>query len=302
MDRIDTKKTFLQVYDSRSFSQAARVLGISVAKVSKHIAELEEQLSVRLFDRTTRIVIPTKAANEYAPKLLVILEALEQLEESVAQENESIKGTLNVSIPMDYGKRIIAPLLAKFLLDYPDIKLQVEYSDQVRDLYEGHFDLAIRASALIDSGLHAVKIDEMGLLAGASPAYILSHGRPMVPTDLIAHHMLGYSLSAKKWQFQDKDGGEVSVKLDSRLISNNGEAVVLSALCDVGIAYQLDFMMKPYFKSGQLVPVLENYCHRKIGVFAVFLARDFLPLRTRKLIDYLRANLGYDNTAKTSIV
>lgn len=291
MDRIDSKKAFLQVYDSRSFSQAARVLGISVAKVSKHVAELEEELSVRLFDRTTRIVIPTRAANEYAPKLLLILQALEQLEESVSQENESIKGFLKVSIPMDYGKRIIAPLLSKFLLEYPDIKMQVEYSDQVRDLYEGHFDLAIRASALVDSGLHAVKIDEINLLAGASPTYLSTYGCPILPADLTEHQVLGYSLSARKWLFQDKAGKEVSVKLDSRLISNNGEAVVLSALCDVGIAYQPDFMMKPYFDTGQLVPILQDYCHCKLGVFAIFLARDYLPLRTRKLIDFLRIHL-----------
>lgn len=292
MDRLLAKRAFLAVLDSDGFTRAAAKMDLSVTKVSKLVSELEGDLQLRLLERTTRKVRPTEAGLQYAARLRGILSELDDLEDSLLDQDRRLTGTLKLAAPLDYGKHVIAELIPGFLAQHPGIHLQIDYNDRRVDLVDEYFDLAIRVGDLEDSALVARQISSVRLVLVGSPEYLNNHPAINEPEDIREHQCLGYTLFSwgNNWAFTNGEE-ERRVRVDGPLKCNNGEAIVIAAERHMGISYQPEFMVREALRDGRLVNVLPQWCQRVNGVYAVYPNRNFLPFKVRAFIDYLAAKL-----------
>lgn len=230
MDQIAAMRTFIKVVECQSFTKAAHQLGISVAMTSKLMQQLEESLSTRLLSRTTRQVNPTEAGQFYYQRSLALLAELEETHSQLTHNNQQPQGTLKLSVPMDFGYLHLSPALPLFRERYPDLKLEIEYSDRRVAPVEEGFDLALRIGNLPDSSLVAKPLAMMKMVVCASPDYLARRGRPKTPEDLKQHDCLIYTLTQPDWVFK-RDGEEHSIRPQGPLRANNGVALTRAA-CD----------------------------------------------------------------------
>jgi len=296
MDKLTSMRVFCRVVTRENFSQAARDLHISPAMVTKHIASLEEQLNIRLLNRTTRTVSTTEAGERYYLIARNMLADLEDAESSLAELGSRPTGTLKISAPIDFGVLSLAPAIAHYLNLYPEVKIDISYQDKRVNLVEEGFDLAIRIGKLSDSTLVAQRIMPQRMLCCAAPAYLEAHGSPLVPTDLRQHNCLTYTYSAtnNEWLFQ-KNNESSAVRVSGRLNANNGRAIVAAAVEGVGIILKPEFMVRDALESGQLIQVLDQYEIPSNNVYAVYPHRQYLPAKMSSFIDFLKTHFADQN-------
>jgi len=289
MDKLTSMRVFCRVVARENFSQAARDLHISPAMVTKHIASLEEQLNIRLLNRTTRTVSTTEAGERYYLIARNMLADLEDAESSLAELGSRPTGTLKLTAPIDFGVLSLAPAIARYLSLYPEVKIDISYQDKRVNLVEEGFDLAIRIGNLSDSTLVAQRIMPQRMLCCAAPAYLAVQGTPEVPTDLRKHSCLTYTYSAtnNEWLFR-KDGHSTAVRISGRLNANNGRAIVAAAIEGVGIVIKPEFMLQEALENGSLVQILEDYEIPSSTVYAVYPHRQYLPAKMSSFIDFLK--------------
>lgn len=289
MDKLTSMQVFCRVASCGNFSHAARELGISPAMVTKHIAALEDLLSIRLLNRTTRKVSMTEAGESYLRLCQNLLSDIEEGEASLSQLSHHPSGTLKLTAPIDFGVLRLAPAIANYLNRFPDVRIDINYQDRKVNLVEEGFDLAIRIGALPDSSLVAVPLMKHHLVCCASPAYLEQYGQPQHPTELRQHNCLTYSYSStnNEWHFRNAEES-CAIKVSGRLNANNGRAMVAAATLGVGIILKPQFMVQDYIATGELVPILEDYEQSHSDVFAVYPHRRFLPAKMRSFIDYLK--------------
>tara|TARA_R110001583_G_scaffold43509_2_gene138441 strand:+ start:1421 stop:2305 length:885 start_codon:yes stop_codon:yes gene_type:complete len=289
MDKLTSMQVFCRVATCGNFSHAARELRISPAMVTKHIASLEDQLSIRLLNRTTRKVSMTEAGESYLRLCQNLLSDIEEGEASLSELSHHPSGTLKLTAPIDFGVLRLAPAIARYLTRFPDVSIDINYQDRKVNLVEDGFDIAIRIGALPDSSLIAVPLMKHQLVCCASPGYLEEHGLPRHPTELRKHNCLTYSYSSTNndWHFRNAQES-LSIKANGRLNANNGRAMVAAAAQGVGIILKPQFMVQDFIDRGELVPILENYEQPRSDVFAVYPHRRFLPAKMRSFIDYLK--------------
>ncbi len=289
MDKLTSMRVFCRVANCGNFSQAARELRISPAMATKHIAALEEQLNIRLLNRTTRKVSTTEAGDRYLNLCQNLLNDIEEGEASLSELSSHPSGTLKLSAPIDFGVLRLAPAIAGYQNRYPDVNIDINYQDRKVNLVEDGFDIAIRIGALPDSSMVAIPLMEVALICCASPDYLKLHGHPQHPSDLRQHNCLTYSYSGTNndWHFS-KDDQSLSVKASGKLNGNNGRAMSIAASLGTGITLKPLFMVQDFIDRGELVPILEDYDCGIHGVYAVYPHRRFLPAKMRSFIDYLK--------------
>ena len=210
MGRLDELESFVEVVSKGSFSQAARQLGISKSYVSKHISRLEDRLGARLLNRTTRQLTLTEAGQLFYDRCVMVLQELAQAERSVNQLQASPRGTLRMSVPVSFGVRFLSPLVATFRERYPELNVEVAFSDRLVNIIDEGFDLAVRIGKLSDSSLHARKLADTRNLLCASPGYIKEHGAPSHPSELRQHNCLRYAYQStgNTWRVVHTENGE----------------------------------------------------------------------------------------------
>src|SRR3954471_16291451 len=189
MDRFDEINAFAAVADARSFTQAARRLGVSSAQVSKLVARLENRLGARLLNRTTRDVSLTDTGRAYLERARALLEDFETLEGSVRDQGGP-RGLLKVSAPVSFGATQLTPALLDFAAAYPEVSLDVSSTDRMVNLVEEGFDVAVRIGQLPDSSLIARKLAAVRIVTCAAPAYLQRAGVPLQPQDLSRHEAI----------------------------------------------------------------------------------------------------------------
>ncbi|MDB5448470.1 MAG: transcriptional regulator,LysR family, partial [Phenylobacterium sp.] len=189
MDRLDEINAFVGVADARSFTQAARRLGVSSAQVSKLVARLENRLNARLLNRTTRDVSLTDTGRAYLERARQVLDDFASLESSV-REQKGPRGTLRISAPVSFGAAELTPALLDFAAAYPDVALDVSSTDRMVNLVEEGFDVAVRIGQLEDSSLVARKLAAVRVVTCASPAYLARAGTPHAPEQLAEHEAI----------------------------------------------------------------------------------------------------------------
>ena len=224
MDRLDAMNLFVRVAELGSFSAVAKQLGVARSVVTRQIAALEAHLGVKLMARSTRRLTLTSGGTAYLEKCRVILNLVEAAETGVAEERLTPRGNIRISLPLSYGLKRLAPILLDFSQRYPEVALDMDYSDRRVNLIEEGIDLSIRVTRRLESGDVARKIGSSRMLVVAAPDYLARHGQPEKPAELANHICLGYTNagSAQVWQFM-VDGQLESIHVHSRINANNGE-------------------------------------------------------------------------------
>jgi DNA-binding transcriptional LysR family regulator len=292
MDRLDAMHLFMRVAELGSFAAVAQQMGLARSVVTRQIAALEAHLGVKLMVRSTRHLALTSAGTAYLEKCRVILNLVESAETDVAAERQTPRGNIRISLPLSFGIKRLAPLLLEFALRYPEVSIDMDYSDRRVKLIEEGIDLSIRITRRLDPGDVARKIGTANLLAIASPAYLARHGQPQHPGELAHHECLGYTASGttQNWQFM-VNGQLETFPVRSRINANNGEVLTEAVAQGMGISLQPDFIVAPYLESGRVASILADFPTPELGVYALLPSNRQVPHRVRALMDYLAAQL-----------
>lgn len=292
MSELDDIRSFIAVVDSGGFGRASRSLGLSKSIVSRRISRLEEDLGTRLLSRTTRGVSPTEAGSEFKARGERILADLSEARESVAQQAGGVVGRLRLSMPLTFGIRHVAPVLAELAARHPKLELDVEASDRYVDLIGERFDAAIRIGALKDSSLVARRIAPVYSAVVGSPAYFARKGRPASPLDLTDHDCLIYTgTSSTDWTFR-MGKRWVSIRPTGRLRSDSGETLMEWAAAGLGLTVLPTFIITDQVRSGALEHLLWNFPMKEHGLYVVRPPGAYVPGKVRVLIDLLVERFG----------
>ncbi|RQD08524.1 LysR family transcriptional regulator, partial [Pseudomonas aeruginosa] len=261
MDSLSGFTVFVRVAETRSIVGAARTLGVSASAVGKRVARLEEKLGVRLFHRSTRSITLTAEGSLFLERSRRILAEIEATELELSQSRETPRGRLRVSLPLVSG--LVLPTLADFMQAYPDIELDLDFSDRVVDVVDEGFDVVLRTGQPVDSRLSMRELGEFQLKLVGSPAYFARHGTPRCPEDLLRHTCLHYRFPntgrLEEWPLRRADG-EAPPQIPVSMVCNNIETRVCFALRDQGIACLPDFSIREALREGRLVSVLDAFC------------------------------------------
>jgi DNA-binding transcriptional LysR family regulator len=287
MDRLDEIAAFAAVADARSFTQAAKRLGVSGAQVSKLVARLEDRLGARLLNRTTRDVSLTDTGRAYLERARALLEDFEALEGSVRDETGP-QGLLRISAPVAFGAKQLDPALLDFAQAYPQVSLEVSYADRMVNLVDEGFDVGVRIGQLSDSSLIARKLAPVRMVTCASPAYLQAHGTPQTPAELQSHETI-IDLNAREpfvWGFGE--GGEcMETRVHGRLRFASAEACLEAAERGFGVARAPDFVAAERLRDGRLSTLLCNYEPEVVHVHAVYPHARHLAAKVRVFVDFL---------------
>lgn len=256
MIRLDDVQIFVHTVDYGSFSEAARQLNIAPAHASASVQRLEKALNTRLFTRSTRSMQLSEAGERYLPHARVMIEALEQGEQALANGRGALSGPLRLSAPSDFGRNLLLPWLDEFQHRHPGLSLHVKMSDRAADLIRQPLDAVVRYGALPDSSLLAMKLVENNRRAlCAAPSYLERHGAPTKVDDLRRHNCLRYVWSEQiheRWRFTPP-GGERTVAVTGNRISDDADAVRRWAIAGEGLVYKSRLDLIDDLKAGRLV-------------------------------------------------
>lgn len=288
MDIFQAMKTFTAVVEAGSFVGAMDAVGLSKPAVSRHVNELEEHLGTRLLQRTTRRLSLTGEGQTYYQRCKEILLAVQEAEGEVGSSALQAQGRLRIGAPQTFGALHLAALWGRFAAENPQVTLEIILSDRVVDLVEEGYDLVIRIARLPDSSLVSRRIALTRMVLCASPQYLSRHGTPVHPHDLARHDVISYTYwsSGDNWNFEGP-GGEATVRTHSRIHANNGDACRAAALEHQGIILQPDFLVYEDLRSGALVELMPEFRAVELGIFAIYPTRKQLPLKVRRLLDFL---------------
>lgn len=295
MDKLNGMVVFAAVVETGSFTAAARQLGQSKSAVSKQVSKLEDRLGARLLHRTTRQLTLTDVGQAFYERCQRIVEEAEEAELAVTTMQQCPQGRLKVSVPHSFGGRHIVPILPDFMARYTDITVDISFNDRRIDLLEEGFDLAIRVGVLEDSSLIARKISDVRSHVVSAPSYWDKHGRPAHPQDLADHNCFTYANLAMPniWRFPQPGGDDISVRVNGRLHSDNGDSSLTVAKAGLGIARLPSFFFcENELNDGSLEEVLVDYSQARMGAYAVYPDTRHLTTKVRVFIDFLVERLG----------
>lgn len=293
MDRLDAMHLFVRVAELGSFSAVALQLGLARSVVTRQIAALEAHLGVKLMVRSTRRLALTSAGTAYLEKCRVILNLVESAETDVAEERLTPRGNIRISLPLSFGLKRLAPLLLDFSQRYPEVGLEMDYSDRRVKLIEEGIDLSIRITRRLDAGDVARKIGHSRMLVLAAPDYLARHGRPRHPAELAHHECLGYTAGGGSLAWQFLVAGQLeNFVVHSRINANNGDVLTEAAAQGLGITCQPDFISDDYLASGRVEAILDDFPIPELGIYAMLPSNRHVPHRVRVLMDFLAAGLA----------
>lgn len=288
MEDLKHMAIFAAVVEGRSFSEAARRLGLSKSVVSKAVSDLERSLGARLLNRTTRAMSLTDAGSVLYAHGVRIVEELQQARLSVGQFNSAPRGLLRVSASVAFGTLHVAPALPLFLARHPDVRIDMVIGDRIVDLAEEGFDMAVRISREPAQNLVARRLATVNRKIVATPDYFRRHGVPVTPADLASHNCLTYTHFNPQdtWRLQGPDG-EITVPIKGNLRLNDDEALSEAVLGGLGVALLPTFIIGKEIHAERLQAVLSDYVPSERYIHAVYLPSRHVPASVRAFIDFL---------------
>lgn len=292
-DQFDGLVAFVSVAQQGGFSAAAVRLGVSASAVSQAIRTLEDRLGVPLFNRTTRSVSLTEIGQRYYDRVLPYVRELAEANEELGDETERVGGLLRLNVPRAGYLIVIQPILRRFLDTYPDVSIELVLENALVDIVGIGFDAGIRFGDLIEKDMIAVRIGPpIEAFMIVSPDYIARRGMPKVPQDLQSHDCIRFrhvtTGQIERWEFS-KEGETFELSPTGRLIINDSEALVQSALDGLGIAYMINGYIERFIEDGRLARVLADWSPRFDDLHLYYADRRRVPAKLRALIDFLRA-------------
>jgi DNA-binding transcriptional LysR family regulator len=296
MDKLQAMRIFVRVAELNSFSGVAQQLGVARSVVTRQVAALENHLGTKLMARSTRRLTLTSEGASYLEKCRVILNLVDAAETGIAEERLAPRGLIRISVPLSFGLKRVMPHLLEFVRRYPEVNLDMDYSDRRVNLIEDGIDLSIRITHKLESTDVVRKISHSRLCVIASPDYLARCGTPMHPAELTHHQCLGYTIAGgqQAWQFLINDK-LLSFPLRSQINANNGEALTEAAAQGLGITCQPDFIAQPYLASGKVKEILTNYSLPELGIYAMLPSNRQIPHRVRVLMEFLISEIGISN-------
>jgi len=281
---------FSTIVQAGSISGAAIQLGCGKSVVSRQLARLESDLGARLIQRSTRRLALTEIGEIVLQEARQIEQSLNSIEQLTDQYQQQVRGLLRISCSMA-GRRQMVPLIAEFTRLYPQVKIALQLEDHLVDLIAEQIDIAICASPLADSSLVARKLADNPRIVVAAPSYLARASTPKTPAELSAHACLIYANGGRvfdEWTFLDDDG-TYKVRVNGAIQINDGGALVNAAVCGAGILLIPQKLVAEELARGELVRILAD-CALPPGapVYAVYPARDWLPLKTSTFIKFLQ--------------
>ncbi|MBY3343029.1 LysR family transcriptional regulator [Rhizobium laguerreae] len=286
---------FMAVVDAGSFIAGGQAVGLSRSAAGKAVIRLEDRLGVRLLNRTTRTLSLTEEGRMFYERGLRILVSVDEAEASVAGQDSTPRGVLRLTVDDAFGRLVVLPLLEKYLRAWPDIQVEVSFTDRLADIVEEGFDLAIRIGATAtDTRLASRVIATYKARLCASPSYLAERGEPRDVDDLAVHDCL---ISAGRnqrqgWRFRGEGGPWVKAQGRSRLRLDSAEAIRDAALAGLGIALLPDFLVTGDLAAGRLRQILADFETDDAKIVTLYPDKRLLEPRVRRFIDLIVEELG----------
>lgn len=286
--------SFIRAAENKSFSVAARKMGLSPSAVSKNVSRLEEGLGVKLFHRSPRAVTLTSEGDEYYRRCRDVLRTVEDARAVVVGNRPDSPGQLRIALPISFGQQVVAPQLPRWQAANPNTHLEIILSDRHVDVVRERFDLAVRFDRVPDSRLIAKQLPSQTFITAASPEYLLRCGAPQTIDELRGHNCLAYidkqTNEPRRWSFRTNIGGkESSFKFNPQgnLSGDQGSLLLNVALAHGGIIHAPDYLIKESVASGHLVPLLASY--ESVGPlwWVVYPYSRYPSSRLRRFIEFL---------------
>jgi DNA-binding transcriptional LysR family regulator len=290
MDTLDGLRLFIRVVETGSFSKASAGLGITQPTATKHVAALEARLGARLFHRSTRGVTPTEVGSAYYDKAKAIARELEDADNLAALMQSRVQGTLRISSSVAFGRRVMTPLVLRFMQQHPGLQLDLSFDDRYVNLVEQGIDLAIRMGRLADSSLGARYLGVNPWVLVASSEYLKRRGTPAAPDELRDHDALIYSSvqGDERWQFAGADGKSLQVPVRGPLRSNNLSALLAAARAGFGLAALPWYVAHDAVRDGALRPLLPRWTLPAQEIHAVYSSPRLVPTKVLGFVDFLQ--------------
>ena len=292
MDRLTLMRSFKAVVERGTFAAGAEYLDLSNQQISKHVAALEQEVGVRLLERTTRRLALTEMGRQFYEGAIELLARQDELWSSMNESQKNVAGQLRLTAPQSYGDLVLAPLLSAFLESNPNIQLRLNLTDSYVDLIEAKVDAAVRIGELNDSSLVAAKIGETSLVFVASPDYLERVPPPKRPIDLQDHKTIvdrNYR-GRQRWRLFE-NGQETRIAVDPHIEVNSPVAAKQFALAGQGIAMSPSFMVQDELSQGRLVSVLDEMSPSRLGIYVVYPGGTHLSPKVRAFVDFMKSAL-----------
>ncbi|MBR0899560.1 LysR family transcriptional regulator [Bradyrhizobium tropiciagri] len=294
MDRLLSMGVFVKAVELGSFAAAATACGISAPMAGKHIRSLEAHLGATLVHRTTRKMALSDLGRAYFERCKAVLSEAHAADAMVKDHLGAVRGTLRITLPVIYGRMLIAPLLVQLATKHPTLDLVLSFSDRPSDLLREGYDLSVRSGLPADGGgLISRKLAEYPMVVCAAPDYAST--RPLQePAQLADHHGIFYSRSGRPrpWRFPREGGAELEVMPRKRLLLDDLQSIVDATEAGMGFACLPRWIVEDRLEAGRLVPVLTDHAALRLSYFLVWPEAQFLPLRTRVAIDAIARQLA----------
>lgn len=289
---LDALAQFVQVAKVRSFRKAAQQLGLSASALSHAMGKLEDELGVRLLNRTTRSVAATPAGERLLAALEPALHSIDGALDSLNEVRGDLRGRLRLNVPRPASQLVLAPRLAEWARRYPGIALDIASSDAVVDIVEQGFDAGMRFGELLQQDMVAVPVGPpMRFVVCAAPVYLDVHGVPETPNDLLSHRCIGLrfpSGAQYRWQFRQLD-----VTVQGTLVLDDMPTIVQAAVDGAGLCYTYESFAAPHVAAGRLRYVLADWMEPAERFYLYFPGTRHMSASLRALIDFLREDVSH---------
>ncbi|MFW6067233.1 MAG: LysR family transcriptional regulator [Myxococcota bacterium] len=288
LDELTSMAVFARVVETRSFSEAARRLGMSKSAVSKRIARLEDSLGAPLLLRTTRRLALTEAGSAFYEHCARIVSEANEARSQITEAGSTPRGLLRVNAPVTLSEVYLAQVMPRFLALHPDVRVEITTDDRFVSVIDDGYDVVVRMAVLEDSSLIARKLASDRRVVCASPGYLEAAGTPRHPSDLLQHNCLRYAYMTVRdeWQFQGPEG-RVSVSVRGNFQANNGTLLKQAAVEGLGLVMIPRFMVAAELADGRLVEVLADFGVPEHGIYAVYAQRRHVSPKVRAFVDFL---------------
>lgn len=293
MDKLQAMSVFVKIAENGSLTAAANTLGKSLPAVVRMLAALEENLQVRLFNRTTRRIALTEEGHIYLERCRKILTDVEESELALSQNQVEPHGTITLTAPIRFGEMHVAPSVTRFLEQFPRVQVNLLLLDRVVNLLDEGIDLAVRIAHLDDSSLIAKPVGEIRQVVCASPALLAKSGgapqRPELLSDLPCVRCTSMT-SSPIWHFNE-NGKRLDVHVNGAFMSNQVKATVDASVAGLGFGMFFNYQVKPWVERGELKTVLSDFEPLPLPLSLVYPHTRLMAMRVRTLVDWLAHDL-----------
>jgi len=301
MDEFTRIKTFIKVVEAGSFSAAARDVS-SISSVARQVKSLEDELGVRLLNRSTRSLALTEAGRRFYDRVTAISHDLNTALSEAKSLQEDVKGLLRVSLRVTAGMLVVVPALPRLLAQYPELELDITLSDERRDLIANNIDVAVWLGDLPDAEIVARRLSPSRRIVCGSTAYLKKHGIPQTPQDLREHNCMHFSAPSyrNRWSFT-RDDTQEEVEVHGSIRSDNGLVLLASGVADLGIIIVQEWMVRSLLAEGRMMRVLSEYTvNPRPGdaeLHAIYPSSRGLSRKVRVFVDFLVETFAAESRA-----